>query len=244
MSKEFIRSEILLGYNNMEKLKKTKIAIFGIGGVGSYVLEGLARCGVGSFALIDDDIVAESNINRQIIALSSTIGESKVSVAKQRVLDINNCAHVDVYKTFYGQGKGYNIIDGCDYIIDAIDTVTSKLELISEAVSQNIPIISCMGTGNKLNPLDLQVSDIYKTKTCPLCRVMRRELKDRGIKKLKVVYSEEQPIKPLEPCCGQEDLTSHNKRKIVGSVSFVPSVAGMIICSEVIKDILNLKNNS
>lgn len=240
MNNQFIRSEILLGYDKIEKLKNTKVTVVGIGGVGSYVLEGLARSGIGSFILIDDDIVAESNINRQIIALNSTIGKSKVSVAKQRVLDINNCADVKTYETFYGQGKGTNIIDSCDYVVDAIDTVTSKLELISEATNKGIPIISCMGTGNKLNPLKLRVSDIYKTKTCPLCRVIRRELKTRGIKKLKVVYSEEQPIKPLEPH-NEEEHNVHKKRKTVGSVSFVPSVAGMIICSEVVKDILNIK---
>ncbi len=240
MQEEFIRSTILLGYSNVESLKNKKIAIFGLGGVGSYVLEGLARIGVGSFVLVDDDVVAKSNINRQIIALNSTVGKSKVSLAKQRVLDINNCANIEIYKTFYGQGKGHNIIDGCDYVVDAIDTVTSKLELICESVDKNIPIISCMGTGNKLNPLELRVSDIYKTKTCPLCRVMRKELKVRGIKKLKVVYSEEQPIKPLEICNEENDQTAHKKRKTVGSVSFVPSVAGMIICSEIIKDILNI----
>ena len=240
MCGKFVRSELILGYDNMEKLKNTKVAVFGIGGVGSYVVEGLARSGVGSFVLVDDDIVAESNINRQIIALNSTIGDSKVSVAKQRILDINNCANVEDYKMFYGKGNGKNIIDNCDYVIDAIDTVTSKLELISECTSKNIPIISCMGTGNKLNPLELKVADIYKTQTCPLCRVMRKELKARGIKKLKVVYSEEYPIKPLEPQDEDREETLHKKRKTVGSVAFVPSVAGMIICSEVIKDILNI----
>lgn len=251
MNKQFIRSEILLGYDKIEKLKNTKVAVVGIGGVGSYVLEGLARSGIGSFILIDDDIVAESNINRQIIALNSTIGKSKVSVAKQRVLDINNCANVKTYETFYGQGKGTNIIDSCDYVVDAIDTVTSKLDLISEATNKGIPIISCMGTGNKLNPLKLRVSDIYKTKTCPLCRVMRRELKTRGIKKLKVVYSEEMPLKPLTPADlgfvakapeeNGEHVQLKAKRQTPGSISFVPPVAGMIIASQVVRDILGIK---
>lgn len=240
MNNEFVRSELLLGNESLEKLKNTKVAIFGIGGVGSYVVEALARSSIGLFVLVDDDVVASSNINRQIIALRSTLGKNKVEVAKNRILDINKEAKVETYKTFYGKGKGYGLIDNCNYVVDAIDTVSSKLELICEANKKNIPIISCMGTGNKLNPLDLRISDIYKTKTCPLCRIMRKELKLRGIKKLKVIYSEEQPIKPIDIYDKENDGSLHKKRKTVGSVSFVPSVAGIIIASEVIKNILNL----
>lgn len=241
MDNEFVRSELLLGSKNLEKLKNSKVAIFGIGGVGSYVVETLARSAVGLFVLVDDDDVASSNINRQLIALRSTLGKSKVEIAKSRILDINKRAKVETYKAFYGRGEGYGLIDDCDYVIDAIDTVSSKLELICEANKKNKPIISCMGTGNKLNPLNLRVSDIYKTKTCPLCRIMRKELKLRGIKNLKVIYSEEQPIKPINIDDKRDYRDLHKKRKTVGSVSFVPSVAGIIIASEVIKDILNLQ---
>lgn len=239
MSGEFIRSELLLGYDNIEKLKQSKVAIFGIGGVGSYVTEILARSAVGSFVLVDDDVIVDSNINRQIIALNSTLGKSKVDVAKNRILDINKDAKVTTYRMFYTKNNIISdMLGDCDYIIDAIDTVSSKIELICESKENNRPIISCMGTGNKLNPLSLKIADIYETKMCPLCRVMRKELRSRGIKNLKVVYSEEPPIRPLDNEKAQNDTSLHKKRKTVGSVSFVPSVAGIIIGSKVVKDLL------
>lgn len=233
MINEFSRTELLLGQDGMKKLKNTSIAIFGIGGVGSYIAEALARCGVGNLTLIDNDEVAVTNLNRQIIALHSTIGRKKVDVAKDRILDINPVASVESLDCFY---TGSEIdLSKFDYIADAIDTVSSKLTLIENAYKQNIPVISSMGTGNKLDPIKLTVTDIYKTEMCPLAKVMRYELKKRNVKKLKVVYSTE---KPCEHKTESEEVTQ--KRKTIGSVSFVPSVAGLIIAGEIIKDILNI----
>lgn len=233
MINEFSRTELLLGQDGMKKLKNTSIAIFGIGGVGSYIAEALARCGVGNLTLIDNDEVAVTNLNRQIIALHSTIGRKKVDVAKDRILDINPVASVEALDCFY---TGNEIdLSKFDYIADAIDTVSSKLTLIENAYKQNIPVISSMGTGNKLDPTKLTVTDIYKTEMCPLAKVMRYELKKRNVKKLKVVYSTE---KPCEHKTESEEVTQ--KRKTIGSVSFVPSVAGLIIAGEIIKDILNI----
>lgn len=233
MINEFSRTELLLGQDGMKKLKNTSIAIFGIGGVGSYIAEALARCGVGNLTLIDNDEVAITNLNRQIIALHSTIGRKKVDVAKDRILDINPVASVESLDCFY---TGSEIdLSKFDYIADAIDTVSSKLTLIENAYKQNIPVISSMGTGNKLDPTKLTVTDIYKTEMCPLAKVMRYELKKRNVKKLKVVYSTE---KPCEHKTESEEVTQ--KRKTIGSVSFVPSVAGLIIAGEIIKDILNI----
>lgn len=233
MINEFSRTELLLGQDGMKKLKNTSIAIFGIGGVGSYIAEALARCGVGNLTLIDNDEVAVTNLNRQIIALHSTIGRKKVDVAKDRILDINPVASVESLDCFY---TGSEIdLSKFDYIADAIDTVSSKLTLIENAYKQNIPVISSMGTGNKLDPTKLTVTDIYKTEMCPLAKVMRYELKKRNVKKLKVVYSTE---KPCEHKTESEEVTQ--KRKTIGSVSFVPSVAGLIIAGEIIKDILNI----
>ena len=237
MREEFIRTEWLLGEGNMKKLQNSRVAIFGIGGVGSYALEALARIGIGSFVLIDDDTVARSNINRQLIATYETIGQAKVEVAKRRVESINPQAIVEIHKTFYLPGNGQGFIDGCDYVVDAIDTVSAKIALIEEAKAKNIPIISCMGTGNKLNPTMLQISDLSKTSVCPLCRVMRKELKTRGIQNLKVVYSEEAPVKPMSEPEEEREQTSRRKRQTPGSVSFVPSVAGLLIASEVTKDL-------
>lgn len=233
MINEFSRTELLLGQDGMKKLKNTSIAIFGIGGVGSYIAEALARCGVGNLTLIDNDEVAVTNLNRQIIALHSTIGRKKVDVAKDRILDINPVASVEALDCFYT----CNEIDlsKFDYIADAIDTVSSKLTLIENAYKQNVPVISSMGTGNKLDPTKLTVTDIYKTEMCPLAKVMRYELKKRNVKKLKVVYSTE---KPCEHKTESEEVTQ--KRKTIGSISFVPSVAGLIIAGEIIKDILNI----
>lgn len=228
----FKRSEILIGEKAQKILKTSKVIVFGIGGVGSYVSEALARGGIGHIALVDNDTVSESNINRQLVALHSTIGHAKVSVMQDRIADINPDCNVEAYKTFYSTDKEIDI-SGYDYIVDAIDTVTSKLILIEEADKYNIPIISCMGTGNKLDPTLFEIADIYKTSVCPLARVMRNELKKRGIKKLKVLYSKELPLKPAEII--NENST---KRQTPGSVSFVPSVAGLIIASEVIKDLI------
>lgn len=220
---QFSRTEKLIGKKAVEKLQKSKVAIFGIGGVGSYVLEGLVRAGIENFVLVDKDNIDITNINRQIIATQKTIGKSKVEVAKQRILEINPRANIQIYKEFFmPETKG--IIDNTiDYIIDCIDTVTAKIELILRANKLNIPIISSMGTGNKLDPTRFEVTDIYKTSICPLAKIIRKELRERGIEKLKVVYSKEEPvIKSREPA----------------SISFVPSVAGLIISGEVIKDII------
>ena len=229
---QFSRTELLIGKDGVEKLANSKVAIFGIGGVGSFVVEALARVGIGNFVLVDKDEVDITNLNRQIIATHKTIGKPKVEIAKERILDINPNANVEVYQEFFmPESKG--ILDNSiDYIVDAVDTVTAKIELVVRANQLNIPIISSMGTGNKLDPTRFEVTDIYKTSVCPLAKVMRKELKQRGIKKLKVVYSKEEPIKFLN----SNELT--NKKQVPGSVSFVPSVAGLVLAGEVIKDII------
>lgn len=230
---------MLLGAETMEKLQNAHIAVFGVGGVGGYVVEALARSGVGKFDLIDNDTVALSNINRQIIATHSSVGKYKVDVMKERILDINPDAEVTVHKCFFLPENSRDFeFKKYTYIVDAIDTVTAKLELIVRADEAGVPIISSMGTGNKLDPTRLEISDIYKTEMCPLARVMRTELKKRGIKKLKVVYSKEQPIKRAKN--DKEQITSENTGRIKdvpGSVAFVPSVAGLIIAGQVIKDL-------
>ncbi len=227
---EFSREELIIGKENVDKLNSKKVAVFGIGGVGSYVVEGLARAGVKKFVLIDNDAVAESNINRQLIALHSTIGMSKVEVAKNRILDINLNAKVEIRQEFYSKDTNNWIDNSIDYIVDAIDTVSSKLDLIEQAKTLNIPIISCMGTGNKLDPTRFEVVDISKTSVCPLAKVMRKELKNRGIKNVKVLYSKEEPIKAIADYV--------NGKHSPGSISFVPSVAGLIIAGEVVKDLI------
>lgn len=236
MNKELSRTELLIGKDNIQKLKNSRVAIFGLGGVGGYVLEGLARSGICNFDLFDNDNVDITNLNRQILATTDTIGKPKTEVAKERVLKINPDARINLFNVFYtpDNAETYDLY-GYDYIIDAIDTVTSKLELIIRAKNANIPIISCMGTGNKLNPSQLEVSDIYKTSVCPLAKVMRYELKKRGIKKLKVVYSKEEPIKP-------KVQLEQNGRHSPASSAFVPACAGMIIASEVVKDIIAIDN--
>lgn len=228
----FERTELLLGRDSLEKLKNAKVIVFGVGGVGSFVCEALARGGVGTITLVDNDVVSESNINRQLIALSSTIGQNKTEVMKDRIMQINPNCSVTSITCFYTKDKEVDI-EGFDYIVDAIDTVTSKLTLIEEANRLSVPIISCMGTGNKLDPTRFEIADISKTSVCPLARVMRRELKMRGISHLKVLYSKEEPIFP------QKQQSSNEKRSVPGSVSFVPPVAGMIIAGEVIKDIIS-----
>ena len=224
MENQFSRTELIIGKEKIEILKKSKVAIFGIGGVGSYVVEGLARVGVGNFILVDNDEVSVSNINRQIIATTKTVGKIKVEIAKERILEINPEAKVEVYKEFFMPETNGILDESINYIVDAVDTVTAKIELILRANSLNIPIISCMGTGNKLDPTRFEITDIYKTSVCPLAKVMRKELKQRGIKKLKVLYSKEETIK--------------NGRETPGSISFVPSVAGLIIAGEVVKDLI------
>lgn len=241
MENQFSRTELVIGKEKIEILKKSKVAIFGIGGVGSYVVEGLARAGVGKFILIDNDDVSISNINRQIIATHSTLGMPKVEVAKKRILEINPNANVEIYKEFFMPETQGILDETIDYIVDAIDTVTAKIEIIMRANKLSIPIISCMGTGNKLDPTKFEITDIYKTSVCPLAKVMRKELKNRGIKKLKVLYSKEEPIKieSYEKTSESNNNLELNRRKQVpGSISFVPSVGGLIIAGEVIKDLI------
>ena len=227
MDNQFSRTELLIGKEALNKLKYSKVAIFGLGGVGSYVAEGLVRSGVGKFILVDKDVVEITNLNRQLIATTKTMGQSKVDVAKQRVLEINPNAVVEIYKEFF-MPKTTGILDKTiDYIVDCIDTVTAKIELVQRANKLNVPIISAMGTGNKLDPTLFEVADIYKTSVCPLAKVMRKELRIRGIQKLKVVYSKEEPIKRLS-----------DNQTVPSSISFVPSVAGLIMAGEVIKDLI------
>lgn len=227
---QFSRTELLIGKEKVEKLNKSKVAIFGIGGVGSYVVEGLARAGVGKFVLIDKDKVDITNLNRQIIATHKTIGKAKVEVSKERILEINPNAEVEIHEEFFLPESEGILDETVDYIVDAIDTVTAKIELVMRANKLNIPIISSMGTGNKLDPTRFEVTDIYKTEVCPLAKVMRKELKQREIKKLKVVYSKEEPVKIIH--------SEEGRKQPPASISFVPSVAGLIIAGEVIKDLI------
>ena len=251
MLNQFSRTELLIGKGGIEKLKDAKVAVFGIGGVGSFVVEGLARAGIGNFILIDDDKICLTNLNRQIIATRKTIGKYKVEVAKERILEINPEARVETYQNFFMPNTEGILNNSIDYIVDSIDTVTAKIELVVRADKLKIPIISSMGTGNKLDPTKFEVTDIYKTSICPLAKVMRKELRKRNIKSLKVVYSKEEPIKPeqnLENSCKTGCICPQgtvrkcsSKNQVPGSISFVPSVAGLIIAGEVVKDIL--KNN-
>ena len=226
----FARTELLIGKNGLEKLNKSNVAIFGIGGVGSYVAEALARTGVGKIIIIDKDDIDITNINRQIHAMSSTVGKSKVEVMKSRMLDINPNIKVDAIKENFPNENINFFSNDIDYIVDAIDSISAKIELILKANELNIPIISSMGMGNKIDPTQIEVSDIYKTSICPLAKVVRRELRKKNIKKLKVVYSKEEPI---------NINLKDGKIKTIGSISFVPSVAGLIMASEIVKDILN-----
>ncbi len=228
---QFSRTELLIAKQGIEKLKNAKVAIFGIGGVGSFVVEGLVRAGIGNFVLVDGDKVSLTNLNRQIIATRKTIGRPKVEVAKERILEINPNANVEIYQEFFMPQSDGILDDTIDYIVDCVDTVTAKIELVLKANKLNIPIVSSMGTGNKLDPTKFEVTDIYKTSVCPLAKVMRKELKARGIKGLKVVYSKEEPIK-----INQNDVLEEKCK--AGSISFVPSVAGLIIAGEVVKDII------
>ncbi|HWQ78014.1 MAG TPA: tRNA threonylcarbamoyladenosine dehydratase [Anaerovoracaceae bacterium] len=248
MLNEFSRTELLLGAEGMNKLARSRVAIFGIGGVGTFAVEALARSGVGALDLVDDDKVCLTNINRQLIATRKTVGKKKVEVMRDRVLEINPNAKVEIHETFYGAETADQFDLGLyDYIIDAIDTVTAKLILIQRAKEKNVPIISCMGAGNKLDPTRLEVADISKTSMCPLAKVMRTELRRRGIKNLKVVYSKEPPITPMEDesisckthciCPPDTKRKCTIRRQVPGSIAFVPSVAGLILAGEVIKDL-------
>ena len=221
------RTELLIGKKNLEKLSKSKIIVYGIGGVGSFVAEGLVRAGIENIILVDNDVISPSNINRQIHATTSTIGNLKVECMKERILLINPNVKVETYvPTDMSIEEETLIDDSVTYIVDAVDTITTKLKLIEKAKKENVPMISCMGTGNKLDPTQFEISDIYKTSVCPLAKVMRKELRKRNIKSLKVLYSKEEPIK-------------HNtEKRTPASISFVPSVAGMIIAGEVVKDII------
>ena len=226
MENQFSRTETLIGTEALKKLANSRVAVFGIGGVGGYVVEALARAGVGALDLVDNDEVNITNINRQIIALHSTIGKSKVEVAKERVLDINPRVNVKIYKTFFTPETSNEFdFSQYDYVVDAIDSVTGKIELVLKAQKVNTPIISCLGTGNKIHPEMFEITDIYKTSVCPLAKVMRTELKKRGVKKLKVLYSKETPIK-------QEG------QRIPASISFTPPVAGLIIAGEVVRELM------
>lgn len=235
---QFIRTELLLGSDAMERLSRTRVAVFGVGGVGGYTVEALARSGVGTLDLIDNDTVALSNINRQIIATHKTIGMYKVDAAAERIAEINPNAVVHTYKTFYLPETASQFdFTQYDYIVDAIDTVTGKIALVVNAAAAGTPIISSMGAGNKLDPTAFEVTDIYKTSVCPLAKVMRRELKNRGIKHLKVVYSKELPLTPLTLEDSEPIPENSSRRQTPGSTAFVPSVVGLIIAGEIIKDL-------
>lgn len=249
MLTQFSRTELLFGKEAMDKLAGSKVAVFGIGGVGGYVCEALVRSGVGAFDLIDDDKVCLTNLNRQIIATRSTVGKYKTDVMRDRMLDINPNVEVEVHKCFFLPENADDFPwNSYDYVVDAVDTVTAKIALVMKCKEKNIPIISSMGAGNKLDGSQFKVADIYKTKVCPLAKVMRRELKKRGVKKLKVVYSEEIPTRPIEDmaiscrnnciCPPGAEHKCTERRDIPGSVAFVPSVAGLIIAGEVAKDLI------
>ena len=235
MSEQFLRTEMLLGSAAIEKLQNARVAVFGLGGVGGYAVEALARSGVGSLDLIDSDRVSVSNLNRQILATHSTVGMLKVDAARNRVLDINPDCVVRAYPIFYTPETADSFdFTRYDYIVDAIDTVTGKLALVDRAVAVNTPIICCMGTGNKLDASAFQVADISKTTMCPLARVMRKELAKRGIRHLKVVYSQEEA---LTPTGWEEEAAALGKRQIPGSVAFVPGAAGLLLAGEVVRDL-------
>lgn len=248
MLTQFSRTQLLLGEDAMERLKNARVAVFGVGGVGGYVCEALVRSGVGTFDLIDDDKVCLTNINRQIIATRKTVGQYKAEVMKDRMLEINPDVKVNIYKCFFLPENADDFpFSEYDYVVDAVDTVTAKIELVMKCQEAGVPIISSMGAGNKIEASAFKVADIYKTKMCPLAKVMRRELKKRGVKKLKVVYSEEKPIRPLEDmsiscrtnciCPPGAKHTCTERRDIPGSLAFVPSVAGLIAAGEIVKDL-------
>lgn len=248
MLNQFSRTQLLLGEEAMDRLKRSRVAVFGVGGVGGYVCEALVRSGVGAFDLIDDDKVCLTNLNRQIIATRKTVGQYKVDVMKNRMLEINPDVDVRLYKCFFLPENAADFpFEEYDYIVDAVDTVTAKIELVMRAKASNVPIISAMGAGNKLDPGRFKIADIYDTSVCPLARVMRRELKKRNVRSLKVVYSDEQPIRPIEDmsiscrthciCPPGAEHKCTERRDIPGSTAFVPAVAGLMIAGEIIKDL-------
>ena len=250
MLNQFSRTELLIKEEGVKKLHNSKVAVFGIGGVGSFVVEGLVRAGVENFVIIDDDKICLTNLNRQIIATRKTIGKYKVDVMKERILEINPDAKVETYKEFFMPNSETNIItEDLDYVVDCVDTVTAKLEIVEQCKKLNVPVISSMGTGNKLDPSQFKITDIYKTNICPLAKVMRKELRKRNIDSLKVIYSEEEPIKIEEysnsSCKTNCICPPGTKRKctvrnqVPGSISFVPSVAGLMIAGEIVRDIIS-----
>ncbi len=253
MLNQFSRTELLLGKESMERLANARVAVFGVGGVGGYTVEALVRSGVGTIDLIDDDKVCLTNLNRQVIATRKTVGQYKADVMKKRILEINPNAVVHVHKCFFlPENSDEFDFSQYSYVVDAVDTVTAKIALVLKAQEAGVPVISSMGAGNKLNPADFEVADIYKTSVCPLAKVMRRELKKRGVKHLKVVYSKEKPITPIEDMsiscrsnCICPPGAAHKcteRRAIPGSIAFVPSVVGLIIAGEVIKDLTGVTN--
>ena len=253
MLNQFSRTELLLGKEALERLAASHVAVFGIGGVGGYACEALVRSGVGNFDLVDDDKICLTNLNRQLIATRKTVGQYKTDVMKERMLDINPNVNIRVRKCFFLPENASEFpFEEYDYVIDAVDTVTAKIELIMKAKENKVPVISCMGAGNKLDPSRFKVADIYETKICPLAKVMRRELRKRGVESLKVVYSEEEPTRPLDDmsiscrtnciCPPDAKHKCTERRDIPGSVAFVPPVAGLIIAGEVVKDLVNTKN--
>lgn len=250
---QFSRTELLIGKQGMEKLNNAKVAIFGLGGVGSFVVEGLVRAGVENFVLIDDDKICLTNLNRQIIATRKTIGKYKVEVAKERILEINPNANVETYQEFFMPDSETEIIkNDLTYVVDCIDTVTAKIEIVKQCKEKEIPVISALGTGNKLDPSKFEITDIYKTSVCPLAKVMRKELRKRNITNLKVIYSKEEPIKPeqtSEGSCKTNCICPPGtKRKcsirnqVPGSISFVPSVAGLMIAGEIVREIIGIES--
>lgn len=249
MLTQFARTQLLIGREGIDKLNASRVAVFGIGGVGGYTVEALARSGVGEFDLVDDDKVCLTNVNRQIIALKSTIGRYKVEVMAERIKEINPKAVVNIHRCFFLPENADDFdFKSYSYVVDAVDTVTAKLEIIMKAKEAGVPVISAMGAGNKLDPTQFEVADIYKTTMCPLAKVMRRELKKRGVKRLKCVYSKEKPTRPIEDmsiscrkncvCPPGTERKCTDRRDIPGSIAFVPSVAGLIIASEVVKDLI------
>ncbi|MBO5227801.1 MAG: tRNA threonylcarbamoyladenosine dehydratase [Lachnospiraceae bacterium] len=239
MSDIFLRSEMLLGSDSMDRLKNSKVIVFGLGGVGSYTAMALARSGVGSMVLVDNDTVSSTNINRQALAFHSTVGRYKTEVMREMLLDINPELDIKVHNTFVLTDNVEELLtDDLDYIVDAIDTVTAKLKIAELADKKEIPLISCMGTGNKLHPELFKIADISETKVCPLCKVIRKEVKERGIRKLKVLYSEEKPLIPkFEP----SEEEKGERRSVPGSIAFVPPVAGLMIAGEVIRELACIK---
>ena len=253
MLSQFSRTELLIGKEGVEKLNKAKVAIFGLGGVGSFVVEGLVRAGIQNFVLVDDDKICLTNLNRQIIATRKTVGKYKVEVARDRILEINPNANVEIFQEFYMPGSNSNILtEDLTYVVDCIDTVTAKIELVVNCKKLGIPIISAMGTGNKLDPSRFEITDIYKTSICPLAKVMRKELRKRNIENLKVIYSKEEPIKPddnSESSCKKNCICPPGtarkctiRNQVPGSISFVPSVAGLMIAGEIVREIIGINN--